>query len=185
MATFATHPLLVSAQDCYSVRCQMSHCSCFSLGVSILILPIRVAQLVAAWQLGSEKMEREWENEEEMEREWGNGEEMEREWGNGERFTLYISSFSLYFLPLYSFPMSKNVSFCRKMLNTALLSLRSKETYHTRCEKIILSRIRCDKAPQVVRAWCHWWAVPVQDVDDYEDNADDTIECWEPGGGQF
>ena len=43
-----------------------------------------------AWQPDCEKMEREWEN-------W---EEMEREWGNGERFTLYISSFSLYFLPL-------------------------------------------------------------------------------------
>ena len=38
---------------------------------------------------------------------WENGEEMEREWGNGERFTLYISSISLYFLPLYSFPISK------------------------------------------------------------------------------
>ena len=32
---------------------------------------------------------------------WGNEEEMEREWGNGEKFTLYISSFSLYFFPLY------------------------------------------------------------------------------------
>ena len=40
---------------------------------------------------------------------------MEREWGNGERFTLYISSFSLHFLPLYSFPISKMVSFCRKI----------------------------------------------------------------------
>ena len=30
----------------------------------------RVAQLVAAWQQGYEKMEREWEDEEEMEREW-------------------------------------------------------------------------------------------------------------------
>ena len=32
---------------------------------------------------------------------------MEREWGNGERLTLCISSFSLYFLPLYPFPISK------------------------------------------------------------------------------
>ena len=32
---------------------------------------------------------------------------MEREWGNGERFILYISSISLYFLPLYPFPISK------------------------------------------------------------------------------
>ena len=43
-----------------------------------------------------------------------------RKWrGNGERFTLYISSFSLYFLPLYPFPISKFVTFCPKMLNTA------------------------------------------------------------------
>ena len=52
-------------------------------------------------------MEKEWENEKEVDREWGNGEEMDREWGNGERFTLYISSLSLYFLPLYPFPISK------------------------------------------------------------------------------
>ena len=30
---------------------------------------------------------------------WRENEEMEGKWGNGERFTLYISSFSLYFLP--------------------------------------------------------------------------------------
>ena len=79
---------------------------------------IRAAQVVPACQPGCEKMEREWENEEEM----------EREWGNGERFTLYISSFSLYFLLLYPFPISKIVSFCRKMLNTALLSRMSQKT---------------------------------------------------------
>ena len=51
-----------------------------------------------------------------------------RKWrGNGERFTLYISSFSLYFLPVYPFPMSKN-------------------------EKMILGEIRSEKGPQVVRA---------------------------------
>ena len=44
--------------------------------------------------------------------------------GNGERFFRYISSFSLYFLPLYPFPISKFVTFCRKMLNT-------NETPHT------------------------------------------------------
>ena len=88
-----------------------------------------------------------------MEREWENEEEMEREWGNGERFTLYISSFSLYFLPLYPFPISKIVSFCRKMLNTALLSRMSQKTYHMCCEKIIPGRDCCEKAPQVVRAW--------------------------------
>ena len=57
-----------------------------------------------------------------------NGERMKKWRGNGERFTLYISSFSLYFLPLYRFPISKIVSFCRKMLNTALLSPMSQTT---------------------------------------------------------
>ena len=36
----------------------------------------------------------------------GIGERM-RKWGIGESFTLYISSFSLYFLPLYPFPDQK------------------------------------------------------------------------------
>ena len=49
------------------------------------------------------------------------------QWGNGERFTLYISSFSLYFLPLYPFPKPKIVSFCRKMLNMSLLSRMSQK----------------------------------------------------------
>ena len=38
------------------------------------------------------------------------------------------------------------------MLNTALLSQMSQKTYHTRYEKIILDRIRCEKALQVLRA---------------------------------
>ena len=83
---------------------------------------------------------------------------MEREWGNRERFILYISSFSLHFLPLYSFPISKIVKFCRKMLNTALLSRMSQKTYHTRYKKIILGRISIEEAPQVVGAWgTHKW----------------------------
>ena len=79
-------------------------------------IALRVAQLVAAWQLGCGKMEREWENEEEM----------EREWGNEDRFTLYI--FPLFLLPLYPFPRTKIVWFCRKMLNTALLSQMLQKT---------------------------------------------------------
>ena len=55
-------------------------------------------------------------------RKWKENEEMGRERGNGERFTLYISSFYIYFLPLYPFPISKNVTFCGKMLYMALLS---------------------------------------------------------------
>ena len=56
------------------------------------------------WLPGCEKMEREWENEGEI----------ERKWGNGERFTLFISSFSLYFLPLYPFPDKKLSHFVAK-----------------------------------------------------------------------
>ena len=96
--------------------------------IMLLLLTNRAARIVAALQPGCEEMEREWGNEEEMEIEWGNKEEMEREWGNGERFTLYISSFSLYFLPLYPFPISKFVTFCPKMLNTAFLSRMSQKT---------------------------------------------------------
>ena len=90
----------------------------------------RVSQPAAALQPGceemekewgnEEEMEREWGNEEEMEREWGNEEEMEREWGNGERLTLYISSFSLHFLPLSPhflilspFPPSLSISYIK------------------------------------------------------------------------
>ena len=88
-----------------------------------------------------------------MKRKWREIEEMDRESGNGERFTLYIFSFSLFFLPLYPFPISKIFSFCRKMLNSTLVSRMSQKTLkHMRYEKIILGRIRCEKVPQVVRA---------------------------------
>ena len=70
-----------------------------------------------------------------------------------ERFTLKISSFSVYFLPLYPFPISKIVTFCRKMLNTALLSRMLQKSQHTRYEEIILGRSCCEEAPQVVPAW--------------------------------
>ena len=118
----------------------------------------RAAQIVAAWlQENGERM-RKWR---------GNGEKMRKGRGNGERMRkwreiLYISSFSLYFLPLYPFPISKIVSFCRKKLNTALLPGMSQKNYHTRHEKIILGLgqgIRCEKALKVVPAWlvpsCH------------------------------
>ena len=87
-----------------------------------------------------------------MERKWTENEKMEKEQGNGERFILYISSFSLFFLPFYPFPKSTIVSFCCKMLNTAILSRMSQKTYYTGYEKIILGRIRCENAPQVVPA---------------------------------
>ena len=66
----------------------------------LFALTVRAARIVAALQPGCE----------EMERERGNEEEMERKWGNGERLTLYISSFSLYFLPLSPFPHSLFIS---------------------------------------------------------------------------
>ena len=69
---------------------------------------------LAAGLRGNEERMRKWRgNGEEMEREWGNEEEMERKWGNGERLTLYISSFSLYFLPLSPFPPSLSISYIK------------------------------------------------------------------------
>ena len=127
---------------CSIHRTEVQSLSCFV--TSSLTKVTRVAQLVAAWQPGCEEMEREWGNEEEMKREWGNEEEMEREWGNGERDTLYISSFSPYFLSHYQFSIKENCHFLSRM---------SKKTWHTRYEKIILDRNRCEEAPQVVPAW--------------------------------
>ena len=87
-----------------------------------------------------------------MRRKWRENEEMERKWGNGKRLTLYISSFSLHFLPLSLFPTSKSVTFCCKMLNTALLSRMSQKPQLTRYEEIILGPTCCEEAPQVVPA---------------------------------
>ena len=66
----------------------------------------RVAHFLAAWQLVCNKMK---ENEK-MKRKWRENEEMERECG----FTLYISSFSLNFLPLYQFLCEKLSHFVTK-----------------------------------------------------------------------
>ena len=67
---------------------------------------------------------------------------------------------SLHFLPLFQFPTSKCVTFCCKMLNTALLSQMSQKSQHTRYEEIILGRTCCEEAPQFVPAcWTlkkHW-----------------------------
>ena len=73
------------------------------------------------WQPGS-RVARKWREKEEMGKKWRENEE------NEERFTLYISSFSLYFLPLYPFPKSKIVTFYSKMLNIALLLRMSQKT---------------------------------------------------------
>ena len=147
LPTYHNHPSRQSSRIC-QLSHKMSICT-FPMEFSAIYLPsqyfivvTRVAQLVAAWQPGCKKMEREWKNEKEM----------EREWGNGERFTLKISSFSVYFLPLYPFPISKIVTFCRKMLYTALLSRMSQKTLHTRYKKIILGLICNEEGPQFVRA---------------------------------
>ena len=85
-------------------------CTMYTLPCTMFCVPCRVSQPAAALQPGCEEMENEWGNEEEMEREWGNEEEMERAWGNRERLILYISSFSLHFLPLSPFPHSLSIS---------------------------------------------------------------------------
>ena len=56
------------------------------------------------------------------------------------------------FPPSLSISYIKIVTFCRKMLNTALLSRMSQKTYHMLYEKLNLGRIRCERAPQVVQA---------------------------------
>ena len=105
----------------------------------------------------------------EMEREGGNGERGRKQRENEEmqRVNLsqfphflsisspfpLISSLSLHFLPLSPFPTSKFVPFFLKMLNTALLSRMSQKSQHTRYEEIILGRIFCEEALQVVPAW--------------------------------
>ena len=75
---------------------------------------------------------------------------MKRKWR--EIHSLYFLIIYFFSIPLHPFPISKIVSFCRKMLKRALLSRMSQKTYHMRYEKIFLGRIRCEKAAQVVPA---------------------------------
>ena len=101
----------------------------------------RAARIVAALQPGCEEMKREWGNEEETGRKWRENEEMRRKWRENEEMerdwlstfphSLSISSLFLHFLPLFPFPTSKCVTFCCKMLNTALLSRMSQKSQHT------------------------------------------------------
>ena len=92
---------------------------------------------------------RKWRENEKMKRKWRDNEEMERKRGNGERFTLYMSSFSLYFPPLCLFPSCHILSQSDKY-DTFVANVTKNLTYGY--EKIILSRIRCEEAPQVVLA---------------------------------
>ena len=97
---------------------------------------------------------RKWRENEEMRRKWRENEEMERDWLSTFPHSLSISSLFLHFLPLFPFPTSKCVTFCCKMLNTALLSRMSQKSQHTRYEEIILGRTCCEEAPQFVPACC-------------------------------
>ena len=82
-------------------------------------------------------------------RAWREYEEMEKNSPSPFPHFLFISSLSVHFL------YQKFVTFCRKMLDTALLSRMSqKNLSHALYEEIILGRIRCEEAPQVVPA-CH------------------------------
>ena len=88
-----------------------------------------------------------------MRRKWRENEEMERDWLSTFPHSLSISSLFLHFLPLFPFPTSKCITFCCKMLNTALLSRMSQRSQHTRYEEMILGRTCCEEAPQFVPAW--------------------------------
>ena len=98
---------------------------------------------------------RKWRENEEMRRKWRENEEMERDWLSTFPHSLSISSLFLHFLPLFPFPTSKCITFCCKMLNTALLSRMSQKSQHTRYEEIILGRTCCEEAPQFVPACFH------------------------------
>ena len=59
--------------------------------------------------------------------------------------------FSL-FPPFLSISYIKNCNILSQNVKDRLLSRMSQKTYHTYYEKIILGRIRCEKAPQFGRA---------------------------------
>ena len=105
---------------------------------------------------------RKWRENEEMRRKWRENEEMERDWLSTFPHSLSISSLFLHFLPLFPFPTSKCITFCCKMLNTALLSRMSQKSQHTRYEEIILGRTCCEEAPQFVPAWVGYHLISLQ-----------------------
>ena len=78
-----------------------------TLYLSIFSRHRRVAHIMAAWLQKIGERTKKLKGNGGRTRKWKENEEMERECGNGERFTLYISSFYLYFLPLYPFPIIK------------------------------------------------------------------------------
>ena len=90
--------------------------------------------ILASWLRENGKRMRKWSKNGEKMSKWIENEEMERKWGN--------------------FPHSLSISYiknCRKMLKTALLLPMTQKTQHTRYEKILLVRIRCEKARKLCR----------------------------------
>ena len=80
-------------------------------------------------------------NEERMRKWRGNGDEMERK---------FPHSF-LYILPLYPFPISKFVTFCRKMLNTAFLSRMSQKLNIRAMRKLFWAEFSARKLRKLCR----------------------------------
>ena len=74
---------------------------------------------------------RKWRENEEMKRKWRENEEMKRKWRENEEMEREIHSQDFLILCLFSPSLSisyiKFVTFCRKMLNTALLSRMSQK----------------------------------------------------------
>ena len=87
-------------------------------------------------------------NEQRMRKWRGNGEEMEREWGKLEKnfliLSLYPPSLSISYIKICHI-LSQNVKYGIFVANVT-------KTEHTRYEEIILGRILCEEAPQVVSA---------------------------------
>ena len=140
------------------------------------------------------RVARKWRENEEMRRKWRENEEMERDWLSTFPHSLSISSLFLHFLPLFPFPTSKCITFCCKMLNTALLSRMSQKSQHTRYEEIILGRTCCEEAPQFVPAcqvvpmWCpggtHVVAVSYSSQPKLYPNGIQLVLNWNSGGTQ-
>ena len=89
-------------------------------------------------------------------RKWRENEEMKRKRrGNGERMRKWRENFLI--LPLY--PPSLSISYIKichilsQNVKYGIFVANVTKTEHTRYEEIILGRILCQEAPQVVSAW--------------------------------
>ena len=82
-----------------------------------------------------------------MKRKWRENEEMKR-----DSLSTYISSFSLYFLPLYPFPIIKKCHILSQNVKYGTFDANVTKQLNIRFEKIIPGRIGCKEASQVVPA---------------------------------